>query len=192
MPHLRSNLEINNNPPQLGEIRKGGERGLKSTFHKSIWVSCPNCHKERWISLHDYKVHGNMLCRSCAAKKAYIGNKNSHWKGGRIQRGKYIRIKLQPDDFFYSMAGNCKGYVLEHRLVMAKHLGRCLHNFEIVHHKNHKPDDNRLENLQLISNDKHNQITKMESRIKFLENKVIQLKAEVILLRRPLNGVLIG
>ena len=48
-------------------------------------------------------------------------------------KNKYIRVKLKPSDWFYSMA-DARGYVLEHRLVMAKHLGRCLQAWEIVHH----------------------------------------------------------
>jgi len=41
---------------------------------------------------------------------------------------------------------------------------------KIVHHKNHKRDDNRIENLQLVSDDRHNQITILEVRIKYLES----------------------
>ncbi len=85
--------------------------------------------------------------------------------------GKYLLMKLTPDDFFYHMA-NCDGYVLEHRLVVAKALGRCLHSWEIVHHINGVKNDNRHQNLQLVMEGQHNQLTILERKVRRLENKI--------------------
>ncbi len=88
----------------------------------------------------------------------------------------YVALRVYPNDFFSPMASQI-GYVKEHRLVMAKHIGRCLHSWELVHHKNGIKDDNRIENLQLITDHRHNQITVLENRIRFLERRVAELEA---------------
>ena len=76
-----------------------------------------------------------------------IGTDASHWKNGRwIHKRGYIWIWNRNHPF-----ANADGYVYEHRLIMEKHLGRYLTKQEVVHHKNGIKNDNRIENLELIS-----------------------------------------
>ena len=53
-----------------------------------------------------------------------------------------------------------EGYVMEHRVVMAEHLGRTLRRDEVVHHLNGKWQDNRIENLQLMRKHRHDKMPK--------------------------------
>lgn len=47
------------------------------------------------------------------------------------------------------------GYVMEHHLVMEQNIGRYIQAGEVVHHKNHKRDDNTIENLELMTFKEH-------------------------------------
>lgn len=118
---------------------------------------CLNC-KKYFVS---YPSRDKKYC----SKNCYIKWRSEHpistnWKGGRIKYGgnsKYFAI-FQP----YHPFADSKGYVMEHRLVMEKHLKRFIKKGEIVHHKNFIPSDNRLENLQLFNKSEHDKFHTIE------------------------------
>jgi hypothetical protein len=66
---------------------------------------------------------------------------------GHLNHG-YFTVPV-PRNQRYLVGGAAK--VGEHRLVMALHLGRALQPDEVVHHKNGRRTDNRIENLELWS-----------------------------------------
>ena len=82
------------------------------------------------------------------SERRICGEKHAAWRGKDVKN--YRVVTITNDDPLWVMAhANGSGHILEHRLVMARHLGRPLRNNETVHHKNGNRIDNRIENLQL-------------------------------------------
>ncbi len=174
--------------PQIGEqkrerqdkpnLLKGKPNGWKYRYF--IWLACPECNKEHWADKYHIKHQKKPgLCFPCSTY-CQQGERSNSWRGGRNKTtAGYISVHIPRNDFFYPMVGK-KGYILEHRLIMAKHLGRCLLSWEVVHHINGIKDDNRIENLELLPEKRWHLIdTKTKALIKQLENRVKCLEQQL-------------
>lgn len=128
-----------------------------------LWRGCVGCGAMRWVPA----VRPRLRCRSCSGKRTIVhalalcprsrpgqserqrGPRNPAWKGGVTVGGNgYRYVLLDSSDPMFSMA-NKERRVMEHRLIVARNIGRPLEAWEQVHHKNGTRTDNRLDNLEL-------------------------------------------
>ena len=96
--------------------------------------SIANCNK---------KAFCRNLCQSHYSRLRRYGNPNG---GSRFNYGKgWI------NEAGYRIVNRTR----EHRLIVEKHIGRKLKKNEIIHHKNANRLDNRIENLQITTQEIH-------------------------------------
>jgi hypothetical protein len=178
LTHARTDIEA-----KVGDIKTGGELGMKCEGQKYIYEPCNNCGRSRWVQIQSSGKYNK--CRKCH-RIGYNCEQNGRWKGGRnIDAYGYVLVKLRPDDPYYPMATK-SGYVKEHRLAIAKQLGRCLEKWEEVHHKGEtfpvqsrrNKSDNIPENLLLVGSEGYNTM---------IEKTLIKLEAENIKLQSLLR-----
>ena len=85
-------------------------------------------------------------------REKMTGPNNPAWKGGATYfktHGNYTGVKYVRCPEHYRAMARADGYVMEHRLIMARMARRCLTRREVVHHIDHDPQNNAPSNLEL-------------------------------------------
>jgi len=120
--------------------------------------TCDSCEVEYWEKKYSAFRYKKSFCSNpChweSLKTSQRFSNNPFWKGGRIIRKGYVQIKLGKGE----PGTDSQGYIREHHLVMMKKIGRLINKNEEVHHKNKIKDDNRIENLMLLTKAEHSRL----------------------------------
>ncbi len=112
-------------------------------------TKCDNCGSEIIHRPSSVRRFCNNTCRSQYQRWMVVRKTDER---GYV----YVRVSDHPD-------ADSSGWILEHRVVMERHLGRRLEPDEHIHHINEIRDDNRIENLQVVSLEEHNSIHKTKA-----------------------------
>lgn len=105
-----------------------------------------------------FRVYCSLAC-SNRARRGLPQPKRAGWhptnfRGYRKVTGKgYVMVRAPDDHPRPCVVSHGTKYVLEHRLVMERHLGRYLLKREVVHHRDENPANNRIGNLRLFASD---------------------------------------
>lgn len=141
--------------PLIMGYRTNGKYGFKKRlFSMKVAQKCA-CGCGLWIQLRGND--GVQIFRKF--RHGVSGAENANWKGGR----------WKAVNGYYMIDRN----TYEHRAIMEKKLGRKLQPNEIVHHRNGDIEDNREENLELLSSQsEHMKIHKLGRKKRLGRNSV--------------------
>jgi hypothetical protein len=174
---------------KIGSKERADKLGMKGREYLT-YLTCSVCKVNKWVRkgyednytctscVHRESIKPKNMnkivhkdtckCHKCRIGKGYFtGKNNPMWKGGiRNMKSGYVYEYVEPESKFSCMVANGvgRGYVAQHRLVMAKSIDRPLLRQETVHHKNGIKNDNRIENLELWKSN-HNSGQRLEDQI---------------------------
>ncbi len=151
---------ISTNKNQLRSLET--RKGMSEDAFKEFLID-EYCNKKKFLTeiarelnihtaaLRKYLIKYDIPFRDATeSRKMYSGAKNHNWSGEKHIHNGYIEIYAPTHPKAQS-----RPYVYEHILIMERHIGRYLKENEVVHHINKNKQDNRLENLHLLTVQEH-------------------------------------
>lgn len=135
---------------------------VKRTAKPTCSRACNGKLRITTLAPHASKGRAAWTEASAASYRAKMtGEQNPAWKGGVTifrRHGTYAGVRyVRCPPELTSMARR-DGYVMEHRLIVARAIGRPLSRTEAVHHVNHDPTDNRIANLMLFATNRDHKL----------------------------------
>lgn len=141
-----------------------GKAAFCSVPCKNAWQSrfrvsrtCPLCGSIFDTSPSQERIYCSRACMGAAKYRRPL-DRLHNGKPAVLDNYGYVRIFVPGHP-----AATRTGWIFEHRWVVEQALGRYLRRDENVHHVNHIRDDNRPENLQLLSHSAHSSVTGREN-----------------------------
>lgn len=122
-----------------------------------LWGSSSDIAKKKISQAKTGKTHKGIPMSENNKKRISEANCIKGIGHKKVDKKGYIKI------YFPDHPKSTKdGYIMEHDLVMECYIGRWLKKDEVVHHKNHITNDNRIENLQLLTKSEHARLHMIE------------------------------
>jgi hypothetical protein len=153
-------------------LNEKAERGNSKSVR---WICRCECGKITSVRAANLLGKGRAKTSSCGDRSKHrSGENNPVWKGGRIINSSgyaMVRFPSHPN-------AHKQGYVAEHVLVMANHLGRPIKKHETVHHKNGIRTDNDLGNLELWTS-RHPAGQRVSDMIEFCREYLAEYESEM-------------